>query len=61
VLIAAVLQFIVNPMLPMLGATDGMVYRTFDVLTEQALLIMLVAIGAAVIARSVSESNAGRV
>jgi len=61
VLFASVLQFIVNPMLPMLGAEDSLLFRTFDAVTEYALLIMIVAVGAAVIARAVTESNAGRV
>jgi len=61
VLVASVLQFVVNPMLPMVGAEGSMLYRTFDALTEYALLIMLVAVGAAVIARAVTESSAGRV
>lgn len=58
VLAAAVLQFIVAPFLDFLGPTDSLLYRSFDGLAENALLIMLIAVGAGVIARAVTESRA---
>lgn len=61
VLFAAILQWIGPMFLPMLGAETTPLYRGFAALVDNALLIMLVAIAAAVLARAVVESNAGRV
>jgi hypothetical protein len=57
VLIAAVLQFVVNPLLAFLGPESSLLYRSFSGLTENALIIMLIAVGAGVIARAVTESG----
>jgi len=53
------LSFIGLFFLPYLGPTDGLLYRSFNGILDNALLIFLIGIGAAVIARAVVESNAG--
>jgi hypothetical protein len=57
VLIAAVLQFVVSPLLTFLGPESSLLYRSFNGLAENALLIMALAVGAGVIARAVTESG----
>lgn len=57
VLIAAVLQFVVSPLLAFLGPESSLLYRSFNGLAENALIIMLIAVGAGVIARAVTESG----
>lgn len=59
VLSGAILQFIVPYLLPYQGAEDSLLYRSFEGVAENAIFIMLVAVGAALIARAVVESNAG--
>ena len=59
VLSGAILQFLVPFFLPFLGPEGSMLYRSFDGIAENALFIMLVAVGAALLARAVVESNAG--
>lgn len=59
VLLAAVLQFIVPYLLPYVGPEDGYLYNAFTGIAENALFIMLIAIGAGLLARAVTESNAG--
>jgi len=59
VLVASLLSFIALFFLPYLGPTDGLLYRSFNGILDNALFIFLIAIGAAVIARAVVESNAG--
>jgi hypothetical protein len=58
VLIASVLQFVVSPLLTFLGPESSLLYRSFNGLAENALIIMLIAVGAGVIARAVTESGA---
>jgi len=58
VLLSSILQFIVAPMLDYLGPESSLLYRSFNGLAENALLIALLAIGAGVIARAVTESRA---
>jgi len=58
VLIASVLQFVVSPLLGFLGPESSLLYRSFNGLAENALLIMALAVGAGVIARAVTESGA---
>jgi len=58
VLAAAVLQFLIAPFLDFLGPESSLLYRSFNGLAENALLIMALAIGAGVIARAVTESGA---
>jgi hypothetical protein len=58
VLAAAVLQFIVSPLLGFLGPESSLLYRSFNGLAQNALLIMALAVGAGVIARAVTESGA---
>ena len=58
VLSAAVLQFVVPYLLPYQGPEDSMLYTAFSGLAENALIIMLIAVGAGVIARAVTESGA---
>ena len=57
VLSAAVLQFVVPFLLPYQGPEDSMLYSAFSGLAENALLIMLAAIAAGVLARSIVESR----
>lgn len=57
VLAAALLQFIVPFFLDFLGPSDSLLYRSFNGLAENALLVMLLAVGAGVIARAVAESG----
>ncbi len=59
VLASAILQFIVPFLLPYQGPEDSMLYQGFSAVAENALFIMLAAIGAALLARAVTESNAG--
>jgi len=60
VLSAAILQFLVPFFLPFLGPETSLLYRSFNGIAENALLIMLVAVGAALIARAVVESSGVR-
>ena len=57
VLSAAVLQFAIPFLLPYQGPPDSMLYNAFATVGENALLIMLAAIAAGVLARSVVESG----
>lgn len=57
VLAAAVLQFIVAPLLGFLGPESSLLYRSFSGVADNALVIMLIAVGAGVIARAVTESG----
>jgi hypothetical protein len=59
VLVASLLSFIALFFLPLLGPTDAMLHRSIKGIIDNALFIMLIAIGASVIARAVVESNAG--
>lgn len=59
VLAAALLEYIVPFLLPYQGPESGLLYRSFSFLGENALFIMLVAIAAGVLARSVVESGPG--
>lgn len=59
VLVGAIIQFIVPYLLPYQGPETSFLYRLFDALAENAILLMLAALAAAVLARSVVESNAG--
>jgi len=59
VLAGAILQFIVPFFLPFLGPQDSLLHRSFAGVAENGLFIMLVAIGAALIARAVVESRTG--
>lgn len=59
VLSAALLQFIVPFLLPYQGPEESLLYQSFSALAENALVIMIVAIGAAVLARAVVESRMG--
>lgn len=58
VLLGAILQFIVAPMLDFLGPESSLLYRSFTGVAENAVLIALLAVGAGVIARAVTESRA---
>lgn len=59
VLSAALLQFIVPYLLEYQGPSDSLLYRSFEGLAENALFIMLAAVGAGLLARAVVESNMG--
>jgi len=57
VLASAVLQFLIDPLLGFLGPQSSLLYRSFAGLAENALIIMLLAVGAGVVARAVAESG----
>ena len=57
VLASAVLQFLIDPLLAFLGPQNSLLYRSFAGVAENALIIMLLAVGAGVIARAVAESG----
>lgn len=59
VLLAAIMRFIVPYLLPYQGASDSLLYRSFTGITDNVLLIMLLAIGAGILARAIVESDAG--
>jgi len=59
VLFSAVLGFVAPYFLPLIGTEGTYLYDGFDAVVDNALFIMLIAIGAGVIARAVTESNAG--
>lgn len=59
VLTGAILQFIVPYMLPYQGPEGSLLYRSFNAVAENAIFIMLIAVGAGLLARAVVESNAG--
>ena len=59
VLVGAILQFIVPFLLPYQGAEDGLLYQSFQGIADNAIFIMLIAVGAGLLARAVVESNAG--
>ena len=60
VLSAAILGFILPFFMPFLGPEEEILYQSFDALQEWALFIMLAAVAAGVLARSVVESGVGR-
>lgn len=59
VLSAAILRFIVPYFLVYQGPSDSLLYKSFEGISENALFIMLAAIGAGLLARAVVESNMG--
>jgi len=56
---AALLEYILPFFMPFLGAEDSLMYRSFDWLGENALMLMLAAVAAAVLARAYVESTPG--
>jgi len=58
VLAAAILEWIGPMFLPYVGPESGPLHTAFSALIENALIIMLAAIAAAVLAGAVVESNA---
>jgi len=60
VLVAGILEFVVPFFLPYMGPESSMLYRSFDFLAANSLFIMLVAIGAGVLARAYVESGPRR-
>lgn len=59
VLSGSILQFIVPFFLEFQGAEDSLLYRSFEALAENAIFIMLIAVAAGLLARSVVESGPG--
>jgi len=59
VLMSAILQFIAPMFLQFQGAKDSILYAGFEGIINNALFIMLIAIGAGLLARAVTESQAG--
>ena len=60
VLAAAILGFFIPFFMPFMGPEDELLYQSFEALEEWALFIMLAAVAAGVLARSVVESGVGR-
>ena len=60
VLAAAILGFLIPFFMPFMGPEDELLYQSFEALEEWALFIMLAAVAAGVLARSVVESGVGR-
>jgi len=60
-LCGALLQFIVPFLLPYQGPEDGLLYQSFAAVAENGVFIMLIAVAAGLLARSVVESRAGGV
>lgn len=56
---AGILEFITPFFLPYVGAESSLLYRSFDWLGSNALLLMLVAVAAGVLAGAVAESTPG--
>ena len=56
---AALLEYLTPFFLPFVGPEEGLLYRSFDWLGTNALLIMLVAVAAGVLAGAAAESNPG--
>ena len=56
---AAFLEYLTPFFLPFVGAEGSLLYRSFDWLGGNALIIMIVAIAAGVLARAAAESNPG--
>lgn len=54
---AGIIQFATPFFLPYMGPQESLLYRSFDFLGGNALLIMLLAIGAGVMARAYLESG----
>ena len=59
VLMGGFLEFVLPYFLPLLGAEDGMIYSSFDFLSDYGVFIMLLAVGAGVLARAYVESTPG--
>ncbi|CAI49743.1 uncharacterized protein NP_7028A (plasmid) [Natronomonas pharaonis DSM 2160] len=59
VLIAAILSFILGFFLPFLGPEDELLYRSFAAVAEHNLLVMMLAVCAALVARAVVEARPG--
>lgn len=56
---AALLEYVIPFFLPYVGPEDGLLYQSFDWLTEYAVMLMLAAVAAGVLARASVESSAG--
>lgn len=59
VLMGGFLEFVLPHFLPLMGSEDGMLYSSFDFLGEYGVFIMLLAVGAGVLARAYVESTPG--
>lgn len=61
VLLAAILGFVLQFFIPMMGPEDGLLRATFAALNEWMLFLMIAAVLAAILARAVVEGSAGGV
>jgi hypothetical protein len=59
VLMYGFLEYVLPFFLPLMGSEQTMLYRSFDFLTRYSLFIMLLAVGAGVLARAYVESTPG--
>ena len=61
VLLAAILGFILQFFIPMMGPEDGLLRSTFEALDTWMLFLMITAVLAAVLTRALVERNIGGV
>jgi hypothetical protein len=59
VLLGGILEYALPFFLPLMGSEQTMLYRSFDFLTEYGIFVMLLAVGAGVLARAYVESTPG--
>jgi hypothetical protein len=59
VLLGGILEYALPFFLPLMGSENTMLYRSFDFLTEYGIFLMLLAVGAGVLARAYVESTPG--
>jgi hypothetical protein len=59
VFMGAVVEWLVPFFLPYQGPESGMMYQSFAWLGNNATFLMIIAVGAGVLARAAAESNAG--
>ena len=59
VLMGGILEFVLPFFLPLMGSEETMLYRSFEFLTQYGMFLMIVAVGAGVLARAYVESTPG--
>lgn len=59
ILIGGIVEYAIPFFLPLMGSESGMLYSSFDFLSQNSIFLFLVAIGAGVLARAYVESTPG--
>lgn len=59
VLMGGFLEYVVPFFLPLMGSQDGLLYSSFDFLSQNGIFLMLLAVAAGVLARAYVESTSG--